>query len=43
MQTSKTDKFVYLFAYFLLFVMAIQIEGSKPDFVIGTVEDIQPQ
>jgi hypothetical protein len=43
MQTSKTDKFVYLFAYFLVFTMAIDVDGLKPDFVVGTVEEIQPQ
>jgi exportin-2 (importin alpha re-exporter) len=43
MQTSKTDKFVYLFAYFLMFTMAINVDELKPDFVIGTVEEIQQQ
>jgi len=43
MQTSKTDKFVYLFALFLLFVMALNLDGLSPDYVIGTVEEIQPQ
>ncbi|KAF7976444.1 hypothetical protein HWV62_6681 [Athelia sp. TMB] len=43
LQTSKTDKFVYLFSYFLLFTMAIQVEGLTPDYLIGTVEEIQPQ
>jgi exportin-2 (importin alpha re-exporter) len=43
MQTSKTDKFVYLFALFLLFTMALNADGLSPDYVIGTVEEIQPQ
>lgn len=43
MQTSKTDKYVYLFTYFLLFTMAIQVDGLTPDYLIGTIEQIQPQ
>lgn len=43
MQTSKTDKYVYLFTYFLLFTMAIKVDGVTPDYLIGTVEEIQPQ
>ncbi|KAF9463182.1 CAS/CSE protein [Collybia nuda] len=43
MQTSKTDKFVYLFAKFLLFTMAINVEGLTPDYIIGTIEEIQSQ
>lgn len=43
MQTSKTDKYVYLFTYFLLFTMAIQVDGLAPDYLIGTVEQIQTQ
>jgi exportin-2 (importin alpha re-exporter) len=43
MQTSKTDKFVYLFALFVMFSMAINVDGLSPDYVINTVEDIQPQ
>ncbi|KAF5349357.1 hypothetical protein D9758_011786 [Tetrapyrgos nigripes] len=41
LQTSKTDNFVFLFSKFLLFVMALNIEGLGPDYVIGTVESIQ--
>ncbi|OCH89837.1 Cse1-domain-containing protein [Obba rivulosa] len=43
MQTSKTDKFVYLFVHFLAFTMAIPVEGLTPDYLAGTVEEIQPQ
>lgn len=43
MQTSKTDKYVYLFSYFLLYAMAIPVEGLTPDFTIGTVEEVQPK
>ncbi|THH29169.1 hypothetical protein EUX98_g5041 [Antrodiella citrinella] len=43
MQTSKTDKYVYLFVYFITFAMAINVSGLTPDFVIGVFESIQPQ
>ncbi|KAJ7180497.1 CAS/CSE protein [Mycena filopes] len=43
MQSSKTDKFVYLFAKFLLYCMALNIEGLGPDYVIETIEEIQPR
>ena len=43
MQTSKTDKYTYLFSYFLLFTIAIGAPGGiDGDFVIGTVDGIQP-
>ena len=42
MQTSKTDKFVYYFVYFLLFSMAIKVDGLIPDFVLGAFEEVQP-
>jgi len=41
MQTSKTDKFVYLFSFFLMFSMAINADGLSPDYIIGVVEGIQ--
>lgn len=41
MHTSKTDKFVYLFSNFILYCMAIPVDGLTPDFTIGTVEEIQ--
>lgn len=43
MQTSKTDKYVYNFVYFLAFTMAINVDGLGPDYVISSVEEIQPQ
>jgi exportin-2 (importin alpha re-exporter) len=43
MQTNKTDQFTYLFSRFLLFVMAIPVEGMGPDYLISTVEEIQTQ
>ena len=41
MQTSKTDKFVYHFVYFLTFVMGINVNGLSPDYLIEIVEQIQ--
>ncbi|KAJ7043405.1 CAS/CSE protein [Mycena alexandri] len=43
MQSSKTDKFVYLFAKFLLYCMALNIGGLGPDYVIETIDEIQPR
>ncbi|KIM79693.1 hypothetical protein PILCRDRAFT_791278, partial [Piloderma croceum F 1598] len=43
LQTSKTDQYVYLLTYFLLFTMAIKVDGLTPDYLIGTVEEIQSQ
>ncbi|KAI0833709.1 Cse1-domain-containing protein [Trametes gibbosa] len=43
MQTSKTDKYVYHFVYFLAFCFAIGKDGITPDYIVGVVESIQPQ
>lgn len=43
LHANKTDKFAYLFAKFLLFTMAIDIEDFTPDLIISTMEEIQPQ
>ena len=43
MQTSKTDKYVYHFTCFLLLTMAVDVPGMGPDYLISTVEEIQPQ
>lgn len=43
LHANKTDKFVYLFTKFLLFTMAINVEGLTPDLIISTMEEIQPQ
>jgi exportin-2 (importin alpha re-exporter) len=42
MQTSKTDKFAYLFTYYLAFAMAINAAGLVPDYLIGVMVLIQP-
>ena len=41
MQTSKTDKYVYNFVHFVMFTMAINVDGLTPDFLIGVFESIQ--
>ena len=43
MQTSKTDKYVYHFVYFLGFCLAISSDGLTPDYIVSEVEAIQPQ
>ncbi|KAF8992756.1 armadillo-type protein [Cyathus striatus] len=43
MQTSKTDKFVYLFSKFLLFISAINVPDMGPDYIIAIIEEIQPR
>ncbi|TFK20990.1 importin alpha re-exporter [Coprinopsis marcescibilis] len=42
MHSSKTDKFVYLFSHFLLYTLAINVEGLTPDVIISVVESVQP-
>ncbi|KAK0446106.1 CAS/CSE protein [Armillaria borealis] len=42
MQATKTDKFIYLFAQFLLFSFAIEVPGGLSiDFILSTIESIQ--
>lgn len=41
MQANKTDKFVYLFARFILYTMAINKENFTADHIIRAVEEIQ--
>ncbi|KAI0366303.1 Cse1-domain-containing protein [Pilatotrama ljubarskyi] len=43
MQTSKTDKYVYHFVYFLGFCLAIGKDDITPDYIVGEVESIQAQ
>jgi len=43
MQTSKTATYEYLFARFILYCMALDIDGIGPDYVISVIEEIQPQ
>ncbi len=43
LQTSKTDNYTYYLVYFFMFTMAIDSNDLNPDFLIGAVEQIQPQ
>ena len=43
LQTSKTDKYTYYFVYFIAYTMAIDAPGLGPDFMVGAVEQVQPQ
>jgi exportin-2 (importin alpha re-exporter) len=42
MQQNKTNSYVYYFVYFLLYTLAVNANGLTPDFLIQTVEEIQP-
>ena len=41
MQQNKTNNYVYYFAYFVLYLLAINAEGITPDYLIQTVDEIQ--
>lgn len=43
LQTSKTDNYVYYLVYFFMFAMAVNTNDITPDFIIGAVEQVQPQ
>ncbi|EJD01973.1 Cse1-domain-containing protein [Fomitiporia mediterranea MF3/22] len=43
LQTGKTDNYAYQLVYFFLYAMAIDADELTPDFVIGAVEQVQPQ
>ena len=42
MQQNKTNTYVYYFVYFLLYTLAINVNGLTPDYLIQTVDEIQP-
>jgi exportin-2 (importin alpha re-exporter) len=42
MQQNKTNSYVYYFAYFLLYMPAINANGLTPDYLVQTVDEIQP-
>lgn len=42
MQQNKTSSYVYYFVYFLLYMLAINVDDLTPDYLIQTVEEIQP-
>ena len=37
MQQNKTNNYVYYFVYFLLYVLAINVDGITPYYLIQTV------
>lgn len=43
LHANATDKFVYLFAKFIMYLMAANVDGITPDFLIQPFEQIQPQ
>ena len=42
MQTSKTEKYVYEFVHFVLYTLAINVDGLTADFIPSAIEEIQP-
>ncbi|KAH8112452.1 Cse1-domain-containing protein [Phellopilus nigrolimitatus] len=42
LQTARTDIYLYSLVYFFIFAMAIDVDGSAPDFLIGAIEQVQP-
>jgi hypothetical protein len=42
MQQNKTNTYVYYFVYFLLYMLAINVNDLTPDYLIQTVDEIQP-
>lgn len=42
MQQNKTNTYVYYFVYFLLYMLAINVDDLTPDYLIQSVEEIQP-
>jgi exportin-2 (importin alpha re-exporter) len=42
MQQNKTNSYVYYFVYFLLYMLAVNVDDLTPDYLIQTVEEIQP-
>ncbi|KAE9399137.1 Cse1-domain-containing protein [Gymnopus androsaceus JB14] len=43
LHSNKTDKFVHLLTYFVLYTAALNIDNLGPDYVISTFEEIQPR
>lgn len=42
MQQNKTNSYVYYFVFFLLYMLAINVDGLTPDYLIQTFNEIQP-
>jgi len=43
LQTASTDGYSYMIVYFFAFAMAVKVDGLTPDFLIGSVEELQPK
>ncbi|KAF4612796.1 hypothetical protein D9613_011749 [Agrocybe pediades] len=43
MHANRTDKYIYHFTRFMLYSLAIKVDGLTPDYFIKTLEEIQPQ
>lgn len=43
LQMARTDGYVYALIYFFTFVMTIPVGGVGPNFLISSVEEVQPQ
>ncbi len=43
MHTNKNVQYEYLFARFILYTMALNVEGLGPDYLIAVIEEVQPQ
>ncbi|KAN0129450.1 CAS/CSE protein, C-terminus domain containing protein [Lactarius tabidus] len=41
MQQNKTNNYIYYFVYFLLYLLAINVDGLTQDYLIQTVDEIQ--
>ena len=43
LQTARTDNSTYYLVYFFMYLAAVDVEGLTPDFLVGAVEQVQPQ
>ena len=43
LQTARTDDYTYYLVYFFMYPAAVDVEGLTPDFLVGAVEQVQPQ
>ena len=43
LQTARTDNYTYYLVYFFMYLAAVDVEGLTPDFLVGAVEQVQPQ
>ncbi|KAI5122027.1 hypothetical protein M0805_008018 [Coniferiporia weirii] len=43
LQTARTENYLYSLVYFFMYAMAIDVTELTPDFLVGAVEQVQPQ